>query len=85
MDQVSDQCGVLSKRGSMFFFFPPYKFHKIFTIDVITHVECFCDDYEVIDHVVWQPCWKKGKTLDFCILETAPWEVLLMGKKFDII
>ena len=26
-----------------------------------TYVECFNDNYDVIGHVVWQPCWKNGK------------------------
>ena len=37
---------------------------KIFTIAATTHVECFNHNYDVIGHVVWQPCWKNGKTLD---------------------
>ena len=37
---------------------------KIFTRGVNTHVECFNDNNDVIGHIVWQPYWKKGKTLD---------------------
>ena len=37
---------------------------KIFTIGATTHVEYFDDNYDVIGHVVWQPCWKNVKTLD---------------------
>ena len=41
----------------------------------------------LIGCMVWQPCWKNGKTLDLCISETAPrkkrklgtYKVLLMG------
>ena len=33
----------------------------IFTIRATTHVECCNDNYDVIGHVVRQPCWKKGK------------------------
>ena len=33
-------------------------------ISATTHVECFNDNYDIIGHVVWQPCWKNGKTLD---------------------
>ena len=44
-----------------------------FFITVATpHVESVNDNYDVIGHIVWQPCWKKGKTLDLCISETAP-------------
>ena len=46
---------------------------KKFTRVATAHVECFNDNYDIIGHVVWQPCWKKGKTLDLCISETAPW------------
>ena len=45
--------------------------HEIFNIGETTHVECFNDNYDIIGHVVWQPCWKKGKTLDLCISETS--------------
>ena len=37
-----------------------------------THVECYNDNHDVIGHVVWQPCWKNGKTLDLYISETSP-------------
>ena len=48
-------------------------------------------NYDVICHVVWQPCWKSGKTLDLCISKTTwrkkfklgTWQVLLMGNKCD--
>ena len=45
---------------------------KFFAIGASTHVECFNDNYVVIGHVVLQPYWKIGKTLDRCISETAP-------------
>ena len=32
---------------------------EIFTIGVATRVECFNDNYDVIGHVVWQPCCKE--------------------------
>ena len=35
--------------------------HESFTIGATTHVECFYDNYDVIGHVLLQPCWKKGK------------------------
>jgi len=72
--QVSNQSGVVSKRGGMTFFFPAKKFHEIFTKDATTNAECFGDNYDVIGHIVWQPCWKKGKTLDLCIFKTAQWK-----------
>ena len=53
---------------------------KIFTISVTTRVECFNDNYGVIGHVVWQPCWKKEKTLDVCISESAPLKNLKLAK-----
>ena len=34
-------------------------------------MECFNDNFDVIGHVVWQPYWKNGKTLDF-VPETSP-------------
>jgi len=65
--------------------------HEIFTKGASTHAECFNDHY-VIGYVVWQPCWKKGKTFDLCISETTRWtklklgtcEVLLMWNKCDV-
>ena len=58
---------------------------------MITHAERFNDNYDVIGHLVWQPHWEKGKTLDLCISETTPWEkfkrgtceILPMGKRCD--
>ena len=58
---------------------------KIFTMGATTHVECFSDNYDVIGHLLSQPCWKNGKTLHLCISETTPrkklklctWQVLL--------
>ena len=54
-------------------------------------MECVNDNYDVTGHVVWQACWKNGKTLDLCISETAPWkkfkldtcQVLAMANKCD--
>uniref|UniRef100_A0A8C4Q0P0 Reverse transcriptase domain-containing protein n=1 Tax=Eptatretus burgeri TaxID=7764 RepID=A0A8C4Q0P0_EPTBU len=37
---------------------------EIFTIGGTNHVECFRVNYDVIGHVVWQPCWKNGKPLN---------------------
>ena len=64
---------------------------KIFTRGATTHAECFNDNYDVIGHVAWQPCWRKGKKLDLCISETTPrkklefgtWHVLLLGNECD--
>ena len=53
---------------------------KIFNIAANTHVECFNDNYDVIGHLVWQPCWKNRKNLDLCISETAPKKKLKLGK-----
>ena len=53
--------------------------HKFFIIHATTDVECFNDNFDVISHVVWQPCWKKGKTLDLCVSETAPWKKLKLA------
>ena len=53
-----------------------YPIDQIFTMCATTHVECFNDTY---GHVVWQPCWKKVKTVDLSISETAPWETLKLG------
>ena len=55
------------------------------------HVKCFNDNYDVIGHVVWQQCWKIGKTLDLCIskpaawkkLKLGTWQVLHIGNNFD--
>ena len=46
--------------------------NEIFTIGVTTHAECYIDNYDIIGHVVWQPCWKNRKTMDLCISETTP-------------
>ena len=49
------------------------RIETIFSIEATTHVECYNDNYDVIGHMVWQPCLgKNGKTLDLCISETAP-------------
>ena len=64
---------------------------EIVIIDATTQVKCLCDNNGVIGHVVCQPCWKKRKTLDFCISKTAllkkfklgTCEVLPMGNKCD--
>ena len=48
-------------------------------IGATTHVECFKYNYDIIGHVVWQPRWKKGKTLDLCIYETTQRKELKLG------
>ena len=48
--------------------------HRIFTIRATTHRECFNYNSDIIGHVVWQPCWKNGKHLDWCISETETWK-----------
>ena len=67
---------------------------KIFNIGATIRVECFNHNYDVIVHVVWQPCWKNGeKKLWISISETAPRkklklgtrQVLLMGNKCDFL
>ena len=35
--------------------------------------------YDIIGHVLCQPCWTKGKTLDLCISETASRKKLKLG------
>ena len=45
--------------------------NEIFTIGATTHVECFNYNYDIIGHIVWQPCWKSQKILDLCISETT--------------
>ena len=57
---------------------PLVRLRRNLTTGVTTHVECFNDNYDVIGHVVWQPCWKKEK-LDQCISKTAPWKKLKLG------
>ena len=52
----------------------PSEWHKLFTIGATTHVGCFNDNYDVIGHLVWQPCCKKRKTLDLCMSESARWK-----------
>ena len=42
---------------------------EISIIGAPTHVERFNDNYDVIGHVVCQPCWKNGKTLGLCTKE----------------
>ena len=54
--------------------FPPQllvELRQHFHHGATTHVECSNDNYDIIGHMVWQPCWKNGKTLDLCISETA--------------
>ena len=56
-----------------------------------TYVECLNDNYDVMGYVVVAAMLEKGKTLDLCISETAPWiklklntcQVLPMGNKCD--
>ena len=55
------------------------RIERIFMIGATTHVECFKYNYDIIGHVVRQPRWKKGKTLDRCISETAPGKKLKLG------
>jgi len=58
---------------------------RIFTIGANTHVKCWNDNYKVIGHMVWQPCWDKrsnvgplspkplhGKKLKLCTCQALP-------------
>ena len=38
-----------------------YLIDTVFTVGATTHAECFNDNYDVIGHVLWWPCWKKRK------------------------
>ena len=51
-------------RTFVFFFFVSVtarRIETIFTVGATIHTNCFIDNYDIIGHVVWQPCWKNRK------------------------
>ena len=93
--QRFDPSGSLVAYRLVFLFVCPHRTFIFFSATACrietTYVECFNDNYDIIGHVVWQPCWKNRKTLDLCVSETTPrtklklgtQQVLLMENKSD--
>jgi len=73
-DEVAGGIMFLGCLSVCFLCNPLSNWHKFFTMYATIHEDCFNDNYVVIGPVVWQPSWKNGKTLDFCISETTPWK-----------
>ena len=55
---------VCPHRTFVFFSATASRIETKFSPSATTHVECFIDNYDIIGHVLWQPCWKNVKNLD---------------------
>ena len=62
---------LFAQNMSMFFSATTCRIDIKFSPSVTTHVECCNDNYDVIGHVVCQPCWKNGKTLDLYLYDVT--------------